>query len=211
MRTLEEMRNRVWDLLDSGPSDRHHPGPFIDDALNEALAEAVVRLRHTVGRGRFARVVSDVKATAAFNEDTMIYTAPSDFRKVITFDLDGAPLDGAADFQELDSAGLKFLVVNSQIHFSKSLPLGPPLRLHYEYVPSRMLSDADTPDWFEGLENYLIYKACTERLLKGDDHDPRVFESKARLMWPAIEAAARSSGMATAKLKGRRSRWERYL
>ena len=212
MKTLLELRELAWDLLDSGPTDPFHPSVRVNDALNAALADAVDRIVATVGGSRYLSVIRDVEADPTFDPDTLTFPVPANMLRPVNITRSSSGQDLVAEADPASFVrreGGAYIYVDGLLQFSEGTNMTG-IDIWYYRAPDTMEEDTHTPDWIEGKERYLVLRACEERMLKGDAGNPQGFMVMADRMWPGVIAAARATSTRTATIR-RTSRWERNL
>lgn len=209
MKTLQEIRNDVWEILDSSSSDAFHPPDQIDSAINHALRSAFDNLLLIGAAGRWLTVARDVANTPEWDDQSNSWELPQDFVKLVSVKQNNTLIPEAVDIHDFNVSRRKVLLLPDALEFSDGVNLAN-LDVYYIRRPAELVADTDEPEWFEGKEPYLVLKAAEYRLLKGDAGDPRMFAAQAQMMWRGIMAAARRNSNDVAVIR-RRNRWMRRM
>jgi hypothetical protein len=196
--TLQQLRARVRDLIDSDDDDDFHLPEQIDTALNDALIQTADRLCGTVARRRYMKLTPDLSQATGYSDG--VWTLPAGFRRPFKLERAGTEIPEVRSEEEFSTATDSYLVVGRELWLSGGTDAGG-LCVWWFYAPDRMVDPTDTPDFVEGYEQFLALRAAARRIIKGDTGKADALLQQAADVWPDLLIAARQSTL-PARMRG---------
>lgn len=204
---------RVYDRLDTKDTDPFYPTSRVTNAINLALMEAVDELAMTVARQRWMKRIADVSsvsgATGTWDEPTLTWTLPADFRRPWILQRDNTDLFPVDEKDFAAYGGDGFLILGNQMLFTEGT-ISEGIECFYIYKPATLSGDSDTPDFIEGYEEFLAIRAAMSLIIKGDTGDPSSMREEAKSIWHSLIKGARRSPLPASIRKNRGANGENW-